>query len=438
MNRNEVKIDPLDLTFSVNEENWKIEIPKSQTQIKYIDQLKLITKSSNCFVPLSVEEKEDAYFFSFTVKKELKRFADLKKENRNEKLRALMNISTIYSLLSSRVTFLLHPNNLVFDNNLMPLLIYRGIRNQLQPYEMTEEDVLKQLKCLTIALFSKKYTFDELYNGSLERAKDTKFEQEVNEKDTVVGMLDFLEQSYFEEQRRMENTMQLVPKRRFRLFKHMAIWMTVLSVLLVSLLVYTTFIRMPYQERILEAHNEYLANNYSEVIHTLQNENMEKLPYQAKYILANSYINVEQLSDKEKESIMKNISLKSDQYYLLYWIYNGLGDFEKSIDIAKYIDDPTLIIYGLIKKTEQVKNDPELTGTERDEEVSNLRNELEQYTDEYELFEDEGLEDEAEENSDEEEPVNQEHETEAGTEEKKDEKEKDKEDKKEKDKKEKD
>src|SRR5690606_41679799 len=63
-----------------------------------------------------------------------------------------------------------------------------------------------------------------------------------------------------------------------------------LSVLLISLLVYTTFIKIPYQERILVAHNEYLANNYSEVIHTLQHENMEKLPYQAKYILADSYI----------------------------------------------------------------------------------------------------------------------------------------------------
>src|SRR5699024_10035008 len=197
--------------------------------------------------------------------------------------------------------------------------------------------------------------------------------------------------------------------------------MTVLSVLLISLLVYTTFIKIPYQERILVAHNEYLANNYSEVIHTLQHENMEKLPYQAKYILADSYINVEQLSDKEKESIMKNISLKSDPYYLLYWIYNGLGDFEKSIDIAKYMDDPQLIIYGLIKKTEQVKNDPELTGAERDEEVRELRNELEQYTDEYELLEEREEEDESTEEELMEEDVEENREDEASQEETEDE-----------------
>src|SRR5690625_3950993 len=86
---------------------------------------------------------------------------------------------------------------------------------------------------------------------------------------------------------------------------------------------------------------------------------------------------------------MRNINLKSDRYYLLYWIYNGLGDFDQSIDTAKYMDDPQLIIYGLIKKSEQVKNDPNLTGAEREEGVSALREELEKYTDEYELLDEE-------------------------------------------------
>lgn len=37
---------------------------------------------------------------------------------------------------------------------------------------------------------------------------------------------------------------------------------------------------------------------------------------------------------------MKNISLKSDEKYLLYWMYNGKGDFDKSLDLAKTLDDP--------------------------------------------------------------------------------------------------
>src|SRR5690625_3783861 len=83
---------------------------------------------------------------------------------------------------------------------------------------------------------------------------------------------------------------------------------------------------------------------------------------------------------------MKNISLRSDERYLLYWIYNGIGDFDRTIDLAKYMDDPQLIMYALIKKTEQVKNDPELSGAERDDEVGKLRDELEKYAEEYDII----------------------------------------------------
>src|SRR5699024_9823537 len=115
-------------------------------------------------------------------------------------------------------------------------------------------------------------------------------------------------------------------------------------------------------------------------------ENPEKLPAANKYILASSYITVESLADDEKENIMKNVSLKSDENYLLYWIYNGRGDFEESVDTAKYIDDPQLIMYGLIKKIEQAKNDPDLTGTEREEEVNELQEQLNKYREEYDLL----------------------------------------------------
>src|SRR5699024_2855596 len=72
--------------------------------------------------------------------------------------------------------------------------------------------------------------------------------------------------------------------------------------------------------------------------------------------------------------------------YLLYWIHNGQGDFEQSLDLAKYLDDPQLIMYGLVKKIEQDKNDPDLSGSERDEAVSKSQEELDQYREKYNLL----------------------------------------------------
>lgn len=389
MKETEIRIEPLSLTFSVLKNDWTLRISKSQTQLKYIEQLKLITKEADFFVPLTVSERDDAYEFSFFVNRELKNWSGLKRLNRSEKLRALCNVTKLYVLLPTRLTFFIHPNNIVFDQNLMPKVIYRGIRGLVKPFELSEDELLKQCKCYIIALFSKEYSFDELYNGSLTNATATKFEREVNKKNTMDELIAFITDSFHKEQRLTEKNMQLVAKTRFQTYKQMTIWVTVLFVIVTSLLFYMTFVKVPSQDRLLDAHNNFLASDYGEVIHTLKDENMEKLPYQSKYILAYSYIKVEQLSEREKEVVMKNINLKSDKYYLLYWIYNGMGDFDQSVDIAKYMDDPQLIIYGLIKQIERIKNDPNITGSERDEELKKLQDELESYTEEYDLLEEE-------------------------------------------------
>ena len=36
-------------------------------------------------------------------------------------------------------------------------------------------------------------------------------------------------------------------------------------------------------------------------------------------------------------------------------MYNGKGNFDKSLDLAKTLDDPQLIMYGLVKQIESLK-----------------------------------------------------------------------------------
>jgi|SRR5690625_2317654 len=386
MTENDLHIDPLSLVLTKSETGRTLRIPISQTQVNYIEQLNLITEPSDMFVPLQVTAEDDAFLFSFAIEKHWKTWEQVKQLDDNLKLRALANIASVFGHHSTRVTFFLHPNNLMFDHNLMPKVIYRGVRGMLKPYDMDEEDVMKQYKCLALAMFSERYTFDDLYKGSLEKAASTRLEEEVVEQKTFSDVHHLLMSHFQKEQLLTDKEKQLVPKKRFKLFKHLSVWISVVAVILISLLFYLVFVKVPYQEKILEANDAFLASDYGEVIRVLSAEDVEKLPHSSKYILAYAYVRVEQLSDTEKETIMKNISLKSDKRYLLYWIYNGAGNFDRTIDLAKYLDDPQLIMYALIMKTEQVKNDPELSGAKRDEKVGELRDELERYAEEYDVL----------------------------------------------------
>lgn len=389
MKEKTIQMEELFLHFTIEEKNWQLQLPQSQTRVKDLRQLGLITEDADCFVPMIVEEAEDMFTFTFVVDQDVKKWEDLKKLGRNDKLRLLCNIARLKEYLPTRTTFFLHPDNLVFDDNLMPAIIYRGIRDLLPPYEMGEEKFLKQYKCLVIALFSKTYTFDQLYEGSLQNADETEFQRQVREVEDLPSFINFLEDSYKKEQKKTEATMQLVPAKRFRLFKWLSISMIILSVLLIIPLSYFVFIKLPYQDKLHTSHHEYLASDYGDVISTLQGENPEELPFVNKYILAVSYIHVEPLSDDDRTVIMRNVSLNSDENYLLYWIYNGRGNFEESVDTAKYINDPNLVMYGLIKQIEQASNNPELTGTEREEKVNELEKELADYREEYDVLPDE-------------------------------------------------
>ncbi|MBM5639796.1 type VII secretion protein EssB, partial [Listeria innocua] len=69
----------------------------------------------------------------------------------------------------------------------------------------------------------------------------------------------------------------------------------------------------------------------------------------------------------------------SDQKNLLYWIYNGRGEFGKSLDIAKLLDDPTLAMYSLTKQIEQVQSDTKLSGDEKVAKLKTLEENLKEY-----------------------------------------------------------
>lgn len=371
--------------YEIEEDKWKLPVSKSQTKLTNMNQFKLITEKTDYTVPLEVSETADEFYLSFTISKDKKQWEDMKKLPRNEKLRAVNNLTKLFELIPTRVTTFIHPENLLFDENLIPQVIYRGIRNFVFPFELREAELLKQLKCLILSLFNEKFSFDELYNGALEKANATEFQRKVAKTEDINLLKKILLKNYQLEQEKSEKTMRLVPKRRFTLYKQLTIWLILLTIAFSIPLSYMIFIKTPYQNNLLKANREFLATDYVNVIKALQHEDIEKLPHQTKYILAYSFIKVEKLSAKQKDSIMKNVSLKSDSNYLKYWIQNGIGDFDESIDVAKYMDDPQLVMYGLIKKLEQIKNNPNLSGADRDEQAKEIQDELEKYNEAFEL-----------------------------------------------------
>lgn len=383
MKEKTIQIESVTYQYLLQDEKWQVKLPKSQTCVKDIRQMALINKESDLFVPSFVEEGEELFTFSFIVDPQAKTWEDVRKLDRNDKLRLLCNLARFKTCLSTRMTFFLHPDNLIVDDNLIPSIVYRGIRDLVPPYHFDEEKFTLQYKCLIIAVFSNKYSFDELYAGSLTNAADTEFERQVNEMNDLDALIKLVNDHYLKEKIESEKKLQVVPKKQFRLFKRLTFAMIALSVLLAIPLAYLAFAKIPFQRHLLEADRYFISTDYANVINELEAQNPEKLPDASKYVLASSYIYSEFRNERVRDDILKNVSLKSDPNYLLYWIYNGRGDFGRAIDLAKFIDDPRLIMYGLSKQIEKAKKDPTLSGTERENKVQKYEEQLEKYKEKY-------------------------------------------------------
>ena len=116
---NEISIHMESMTFplSIHENKWQAGLAKSQTMVKDIRQFALIDECSDFFVPAVVEDGNDFLTFTFTIDKKYKTWKEILTLSRVEKLRLLCNLARLKPFLATRITFFLHPNNLVFDDN---------------------------------------------------------------------------------------------------------------------------------------------------------------------------------------------------------------------------------------------------------------------------------------------------------------------------------
>src|SRR5699024_11948280 len=117
---------------------------KSQTKITDIRQLRLMTEVREDFVPVEVEDDEDTFTFEFHIDKRLKQWEQLQSLERNDKLRLLCNIARLKKYLHRRVCCVLDPDNIVFNDTLIPLVVYRGFRALLPAFNMYEFHFLYQ------------------------------------------------------------------------------------------------------------------------------------------------------------------------------------------------------------------------------------------------------------------------------------------------------
>lgn len=338
----------------------KVTLNAKQYQLDRLEQYQLfLTQKKHLLSGQIVESSEEKLVIQYQKSKQIYSLQEyLKRTELFQRLLLAQKINFLSEFLSSPIQPFIHPANLfLFGEEI--IVAHRGFAHSIIPYEITEEEFLKQYRALILTILHPKFDYEQLIegNGTL---KD-EFSKRIQRANSVAEIDRMIGEQVVQQKTKRASEIQMVNKRSYFMFK----WGTLLLSISTTGLALTTgiyaFDKLPAQERISSAETQYIANNYAGVLTTLKEDKPEDLPSGAQYVAAVSAVQLDNLSNEQKTAILNNISQKSNENTLLYWIYIGRGNFERSLDIAQNLGDHQYILHAYTKLYDASKQQDEWT-----------------------------------------------------------------------------
>lgn len=335
--------------------NSECLVPKNKREFLTYENIGLM----NC----TLEETEDRVIFTFDTLGYEEGSTVLKKP-KEEGLRFLKNCASLLPLYEE-YDFSLSLSNLLVDDNLMPKILVRDGRNH------ESNEFLTGYKALIGSVLLPRYKYEDFLEGK-DLYKKNKLLQSLYELPSVTQIVEVLEKEYEKVVKQKVQTKQLVPKRNILMTR------IVLPILIIVLGVSGFFLQQAYLEKIpystdmIAARDAYIDNNPLLVQYLLRGYEIEEMSHETRYILARSYVVTEVLTSDQIESILLNLTLRTDGMLYDYWIHMGRLEFEEALHIAGRFNDNELLLFAYLKYQAVAINDLNMGGDDRPDLLNRL------------------------------------------------------------------
>ena len=203
----------------------------------------------------------------------------------------------------------IHPENIVILGGKVKML-HLGIEKLLSPRIYDEEFCLASYKALMVSILVPKVDFELAVSG-LDAVKD-KIAQDIIPLRTLEEINQYVSEKYYTLSKKSSIENILVNTKKW---KGLLIATSVLAVVS-AVLSFTTYQSMfkdgPLKSAVIMAQSNFMRKDFSETVESLKAYSVDSLPKEAKYILAASYVRLDSLSDKQKETVLNTITESSD------------------------------------------------------------------------------------------------------------------------------
>ncbi|PLR82276.1 type VII secretion protein EssB [Bacillus sp. V33-4] len=373
----------------MKKENHSVSLIFQREKIKLdnaveVDMLKDIEPS----VDKNIHLKEDELRLELQPPSNYITFTKLKNKDAKSKwIFASQLLKKIMNHSLSRLHIIVCPENIVIDESLTPYFLHYGVKESLPPYEKDQARLWQEIKATVSAAVDGKFSFEKYlrFHETLElsptAAKVMAAQSEEKLLDIIRENITLIE--------RMEKDFVRVTQKKWNITRYTALGLVIALLPALIFSVYSLIFAQPKQAAFIDSQEHYLKNDYSEVVGSLANYDVEDMPRVVQYQLAGSYIVSESLSEDQRKNVLNTVTLQADPQYYQYWIHIGRGNAVAALEIARSLEDRDLIVFGLLKHQDEVKADEDLTSDEKQKTLDEIKAELDEYEDERKALEEE-------------------------------------------------
>jgi len=368
----------MELHFDLNNGNVDVELQANQFQFGKHKQYSLFLEGDSYYFKGSIKySDEEKVVISYDVPETAVTLADyLKKRDNLQKLCLVQKTFWIFQKERGIVNPFVNPENIYVVGS-KTMVMHRGFQNEIMPYDSDDETFFKQYKALVTYILDPKVDYEFLVCGG--GAIRSKFLNDIQSAKSFVELEQLILEQISIQEEFERKTLVKVNKKRFSIVKKALIATTILTIVSLISDCFFGLDYIPKKNNTIKAQSEFISKDYSAAVDTLEKYDPDSLSKDAKYVLAVSYINLDSLSVRQKKAVLNNVSQKSNDNILKYWIYLGRGNFSKSLNIAKNVGDSQYILYSYTKLYSATKANAQMNGVKKQRLLKEYRGQINKY-----------------------------------------------------------
>ena len=359
------------LTAERKDEQFIVYLTGTQVNQHELEFLKSKTK-------LEASEDDDyAFQISYLLSPQAKSLKTLMFEMKSEldRLELILQIKKLFVQNSGYKIPFVHPENIFFDDGQFNF-IHMGIKEGIVPMAFNQELFLSQYKGIVLSILNPKLSYDHFVNGELS-LKD-KFSRSLASCESFEAIQQLVELKRLKEKQKEATSLVKVSKGRYQFFKYAGSVAVVAAIAMGVLTVVDQKTTIPKQKAIMAAQADFITNHYDKTLDDLKAYQPKQLSKDARFVLASSSINLANLSQTQKAAVLNNISSTTDDNTLNYWIYQGRGEFEKALNLAKNIGDDQLTLLAYTDLYQATKMNTSMNGDEKQKKLEEYNKQIQE------------------------------------------------------------